>query len=176
MHERRSLFLHVLFAAFRFFSERFGMDLAGEILDSCNDAGRGTIHGVTNNRVAAIANGTDDLPRGKSGERFDVMRSGFRMRGGENQKIRLKPGYFFEVDLGPVLRGIDDGDGSRMAEGIGDESVFADGDKRLGPDGEEHALRRKGADALLQIREPVLHLAGDGRACFRCAEDIGKIF
>src|SRR5580693_7945225 len=143
------------------------MKLPREILNGRNDARGGTVHGVTNYGVAAITNGVDSLPRRKSGERFDVMRSGFRMRGGENQKIGLKPGYFFEIDLGPILRGIDDRYGSRVAEGIGDESVFSDGDERLGPDGEEHALGRKGAEALLQVREPVLHFAGDGRACFR---------
>jgi len=85
---------------------------------------------------------------------------------GENKKIRLQPGHFFETYLGPVQRGIDNGDRPSAEHGISDESILADGDQRLGPNGEEHTLWWQGADAALQVSETALHVGGYEISCF----------
>ena len=78
------------------------------------------------------------------------------MRFGKNQKFGLLTNDFFETDLRPVLRGIHDGNGAGMLQGVGDKGVFADGDERLGPDNEQDAARGERGDALLRVGEAAL--------------------
>ncbi len=89
---------------------------------------------------------------------------------------QVQAGNFFEADLWPVLFRLDDGNGARETEGIGDEGVLADGDEWLVPDDKEHTLGGGRADAALQIGKVTLHAFGNGRACLGCAEHIGQLF
>src|SRR6266404_4411491 len=144
------LLLQNLLASRRPICECFGMKLAREILDRRNDARSWAVHGIANHSEAMIAYGIENLPCGETGERFELRRDRLRVGCGENEKIRLQPGYFFEAYLRPVQRGIDDGDRPSAAHGVGDKGVLADGDERLGPNGDEDALRRPSADPFVQ--------------------------
>jgi len=95
---------------------------------------------------------------------------------GEDEIVWLKAGNFLEINLGPILRGIDDGDAAGAAQGIGYERVSADGDERLGPNGEEHALRGQSADTVMQVRETALQVGSYQIAGFGSAQDIGQFF
>src|SRR5882762_8115470 len=48
-------------------------------------------------------------------------------------------------------------------------------DERLMPDNEENTFGRRRSEVLLQIRKMMFHFGGDGSACVRCAQDIGKL-
>src|SRR5882672_6722580 len=150
------------------------MKLAREILDRRNDARSWAVHGIANHSEAMIANGIENLPCGETGERFELRRDRLRVRRGENEKIRLQPGYFFEAYLRPVQRGIDDGDRPSAAHGVGDKGVLADGDERLGPNGKEDALWRQSADPFVQTRETTLHISGNPFSRFRKTQNFGE--
>src|SRR5260221_2660397 len=52
------------------------------------------------------------------------MRRSAGMRFSKNQKFRLKMNNFLEIDLRPVLRGIDDRDGPGVTQRVCDESIL----------------------------------------------------
>ena len=93
----------------------------------------------------------------------------------KNQKVRLQPGDLFETDLRPGLFGVHDGDGPGVTQGVGDKSVLANGDQRLGPDNEEDALGWQSANAFLQISEMAPHVRGNRSAGFGNSEDVKSI-
>src|SRR6266404_381468 len=170
------LLLQNFLASRRLIGERLGVKLAREILDRRNDARSWAIHGITNHREAMITNGIENLPCGETSKRFELRRDRLRVRYGENEKIRLQPGHLFETDLRPVQRGIDNGERPSAAHGVGDKGILADGDERLGPNGEEDTLRRQSADPFVQIRETTLHIRGNSFSCFRRTENFGEFF
>ncbi len=173
---RRRILLLCLFFVFRLFPESFRVQLTGKFFDGGDNPRGRAIDGVADDGVSAFAHGFQDTPAGKSGQCFDSGRSCFRMRISEDQEVGLQAGNFFEADLWPVLFRLDDGNGARETEGIGDEGVLADGDEWLVPDDEEHALGGGRADAALQIGKVTLHAFGNGRACLGRAEHIGQPF
>src|SRR6267143_6588853 len=154
------LLLQNFLASHGLIGECLGVKLAREVLDRRNDARSWAVHGIANHSEAMIANGIENLPCGQTGERFELRRDRLRVRCGENEKIRLQPGHFFEAYLWPTQRGIDNGDRASAAYGVGDKGVLADGDERLGPNGKEDALWRQSADAVVQVRETVLQIGG----------------
>ena len=168
----------------RFFSasgwrnlKSFGMQLPGEIFDGGNDARRGAIDGIADYGEAAVAHGVEAAPAGALGERIEIVRGGFGMGRGEDQKIRLQANDFFEAHLRPVLRR---SRRWRLAPAFRSASAmkvcFADGDERIGPNNEENAAWRNGVELGLQSGEPALEIVAKGVACFGDAEDVGKLF
>src|SRR5258708_22950450 len=95
---------------------------------------------------------------------------GMRVR--KNQKFRLKMNNFLEIDLRPVLRGIDDRDGAGVTQRVCDESIFTDGDERLGPNDEENAARRSRTKAVVEGPKLALEITSQDRAGFRPAQQV----
>src|SRR5262245_28706856 len=83
-------------------------------------------------------------------QRFDVSRHLFGMAVRKNEELRLQTNYFFKADMGPVLRGLDNGAGSSVSEGVANKCVLTDGNQWLGPDDEERAGRLDALQLLLQ--------------------------
>lgn len=96
------LLLQIFLGSHGLICERLGVKLAREILDRRNDAGSWAVHGIANHSEAMIANGIENLPSGETDERFELRHDRLRVRCGENEKIRLQPGNFFQADLRPV--------------------------------------------------------------------------
>src|SRR5260370_3666250 len=119
----------VVFIALRSFREGLGMELAGEIFDGGGDARSGAIDGVADDREAAVLDGVEDTPARKAGERVVGMRRAVGMRFGEDEEFGLEKNHFFEIDLRPGLRGVDDGDGARVLQSVADEGVLSYGDE-----------------------------------------------
>src|SRR6267143_2372374 len=168
------LLLQNFLASRRPIGECLGMKLAREILDRRNDARSWAVHGIANHSEAMIANGIENLPCGQTGKRFELRRDRLRVRCGENEKIRLQPGYFFEAYLWPTQRGIDNGDRASAAYGVGDKGVLADGDERLGPNGKEDALWRQSADPFVQACKTTLHIRGNSFSRLRKTQNFGE--
>ena len=124
------------------FHEGFGMELACEIFDGGSDARSGSVDGVADDSKSMVLHGVQDTPAGKAGEGVGDTRGVVWMRFGEDQEFRLEANNFFKIYLRPILGRVDDGNSARVLQGIGDESVFADGDKGFGPDDKHHAPGR----------------------------------
>jgi len=152
----------------------FGVELTGEILNGGNDAGRGPVDRIADDGEAAVADGVEAAPTGALGEDVKIILSGFGMRRGENEKIRLQADYFLKAHLRPVLLGVNDRSGASETHGVGDESVFAHGDEGIRPDDKEDAARGETVETLLQVGEVTFEIGADGRACFGHTEDSGK--
>src|SRR5580693_3390331 len=118
----------------------------------------------------AIADGIEAAPAGTFGEFGEIILSGFGMGGGKDEEVGLEAYDFFKTHVGPILHGVNDGDGASDAKGIGDESAFADGNERVGPDDEENAARGQAVETLLQFGEVVFEIGGNRGARFRNAE------
>src|SRR5258708_33972110 len=99
------------------------------------------------------------------------MRRSAGMRFRKNQKFRLKMNNFLEIDLRPVLRGIDDRDGPGVTQRVCDESIFTDGDERLGPNDEENPARRSGRKAGGEGRKLARGMGSPGGAGFAGAQE-----
>ena len=95
---------------------------------------RGAIHGVTNDRIPAIANGVNDPPCGR-------LESASTSRGTVPEwaaaKTRNRLSRAIEVDLRPSWdeSTIDKAPARRKASG--NKGILADGDQRLSPYGKE---------------------------------------
>lgn len=152
------------------------MQLPREFFDSGDDAGCGTVHGITNYSIVAVADGMDNLPTGDSGELFHFVGGVSGLRLCEDEKIRLQLGNFFEVHLRPVLRGVDDGNGAGVAQSVSEKSVLAGGNERLGPNDKEDALWGNATQPMLKIVEAMLHVTGDRRSSLRNTEDFRECF
>ncbi len=150
------------------------MKLPSEVFDSGDEAWGGTIDGIADRGVATIAHRIEQTPAGKIGKSFGTMRRCAEMRFHKDQEFRLKTDDFLEIDLRPVLRGVDDGGGAGLTERIGDERVVADGDEWFGPNNEENATRRQRRKAVVEGRKLVFEIGGERGADFRGAEEIGK--
>src|SRR5712671_3760810 len=118
------------------------MELAREVFDGGSDARSGAIDGIADYRKALVLHSVEDAPAGKIRESIGDVRGIFWMRFREDQELRLEANDFFEIDLRPILRRVDDGNSARVLQGVRDEGVFADRDKGFGPDDKHHAPRR----------------------------------
>src|SRR5438309_11635023 len=96
------------------------------------------------------------------------------MRLGKYEKIRLQLGDFFQIHLGPVLRGIHDGNGASATNGVGEKRMLAGGNQRLRPNDKKDALRGPAANALLEVGEAALHFLNDRGSRIRDAEDLSQ--
>src|SRR6266851_3205281 len=134
----------------------------------------GTVDGITDRGVATIAHSIEQTPAGKIGKSFGTLCGGPEMRFHKNQKFRLKMDDFLEVDLRPVLRGIDYRDSAGVTQRVGDERVVADGDEWLGPNNEENATKRQRSKAVVEIRNLVFEIGGERGTSFWGTEQLGK--
>ena len=150
------------------------MKLAREIFDGGNDAGSGAIHGVADNREAAIAHGIEQLPTGQRRKGFKIAHDGIRMRGGEDQVIGLQANDFFEIHLRPVLRSVHNTCGFGSTEGIGNKSVFPHRDKRARPDDKQNATGREQFEPGVKRGEASLKISSQGLASFGHAKKVGE--
>src|SRR5260370_24160703 len=130
------------------FGEGVRVEVARKVFDGGDEARSGAIDGIADRGVTTIANSVQQAPAGKVGKSLGAMRRSTEMRLHKNQKFRLKTDNFLEVDLGPVARGIDDRYRACVEQRIRNEWIFADGDERLGPNGEEHSAVRRASEGL----------------------------
>jgi hypothetical protein len=121
-----------------------------------------------------IANGVENAPSGKLGEGFGAEGLRLDVVVCKDEKFGLETSDFFEIELRPTLRRVHDGIGTSVAEGVGDEGVFANGDERLGPDNEEHVTAGKWRDATGSIGETLLETLDEDRAGVGRAEKISE--
>ena len=84
------------------------MKLAGELFDRRGDPRSGAVDGVADDRKAAMLHGVKNSPPRKVGEGVRSMRGIVGMRFGEDEKLRLEANDFFEIDVRPILGGVDD--------------------------------------------------------------------
>src|SRR5260370_4161617 len=133
------------------------MKLPSEVFDSGDESRSGTVDGITDRGVATIAHSIEQTPAGKIGKSFGTLCGGPEMRFHKNQKFRLKMDDFLEVDLRPVLRGIDYLDSAGVTQRVADERGVAVGDEWLGPNNEEKATNRQRSNAVVGSCQ----LAGD---------------
>src|SRR5438309_9429300 len=96
------------------------------------------------------------------------------MRLGKYEKIRLQLGDFFQIHLGPVLRGIHDGNAASATNGVGEKRMLAGGNHRLRPNDKKDAHRGPAAKALLEIGEAALHFVNDRGSSIRDAEELSQ--
>lgn len=150
------------------------VQLPGEILDRRNDARRGPIHGFTDQGKMAVAHGVQSSPPRPLREDIEIILTAFGMGFREDQELRLETNDFLEAHLRPVLRGVHDGCGAGMQQGIGNESVPANGDERIRPNDKENTTRRDTAEAKSQVRQATLEIRAESEACLRDAEYFGK--
>ncbi len=150
------------------------MKLPSEVFDSGDESRSGTVDGIANRGVATIADSIEQTPAGKIGKSFGTLCGGPEMRFHKNQKFRLKMDDFLEVDLRPVLRGIDYRDGAGVTQRVGDERVVADGDEWLGPNNEENATKRQRSKAVVETRNLVFEIGGERGTSFWGTEQVGK--
>ncbi len=150
------------------------MKLAREVFDGGNDARRGAIDCLADDRETSIAHGIEEPPAGEHRERFEITGGGFGMGCREHEIVGLESHDFFKIHLGPVLRSVHDAGGVGFAKRIGDEGVFADGDKRAGPYDEENAARREGFEFGVKRGEASLEIGSQGFSGFRDTDEIGE--
>jgi len=136
------------------------MQLAGEVFYGRNDSRCGPVDGVADDGKTAIADCVETAPSGAFGQDVEIILSGFGVRTGENEEVRLEANDFFKIHLRPILRRVHDGGRAGALEGIGDKRILADGDQWIGPDDEENAPRGKTAETLLEIGEMALEIGG----------------
>lgn len=72
------------------------------------------------------------------------------------------------------MRGVNDGGGAREPQGIGNKSVFASGDKWIGPNDKENAARRHAIQTLLEIGKVTFEIGAKRGTGFRDTEDPSK--
>ena len=121
-----------------------------------------------------VTDGVETAPSRALGEYVEVILSAIGVGRGEYEEVRLEADNLFETDVGPVLRGVNDGGGAREAQGIGNERVFAGGDQRIGPNDEQNAARRHTIQTLLEIGEVAFEIGAESGAGFRGTEDAGE--
>src|ERR1043166_6748729 len=126
------------------------MQLASEVFDCREQTRRGPVDGFADYDKLAVLYCLEQTPARALGQRVHVPRHLLGMTIGKDQELRLQADHLFEADVRPVLRRLNHGSCTGMSECIGDEGVFADGDKRIGPYDEERASRRNGLESLLQ--------------------------
>jgi len=85
----RILLLRFFLRVGRLLSEGLRMQLAREIFDGGDNAGRRAIHGVADYGVTAIANGMNNLPTRECGEFFHFAGGVPGLRFRKHKKIRL---------------------------------------------------------------------------------------
>ena len=126
------------------------MELASEVLNDRNDPRSGTDDSVASDDETALPDGFEKLPVRAVLEGCEVVFGRARVRGSEDQEIRLKLSDGFQTDLGPILIRIDDGDGAGTAERVGDKSILSHGHERVRPHNKEYTPRRHAIELPLQ--------------------------
>src|SRR5712671_7342805 len=108
------------------------MELACEVFDRRSDARSGAIDGIADDRKAMVLHGVKNAPAGKLRESIGDVRGIFWMRFREDQELRLEANHFFEIDLRPILRRVDDGNSAGVLQSVRNEGVFADRNEGFG--------------------------------------------
>src|SRR5690348_3190983 len=152
----------------------FRVQLPGEILDRRNDARRRPIHSFTDQGKMAVSHGVQSSPPRPLREDIEIILTAFGMGFREDQELRLETNDFLEAHLRPVLRGVHDGCSAGMQQGIGNESVPANGDERIRPNDKENSTRRDSAEVKSQVRQATLEIRAESEACLRDAEYFSK--
>ena len=122
---RKIFFFRLFLGPRNFFRECLRMKLLRQIFYGRNNAGRRPVYSITNNSEMAMSYSIEDFPARERGERFHLAGNGFRMRIGKDQVIRLEMRDFFEADLRPIVRGVDDGYGAGAKKCVRDKGVTA---------------------------------------------------
>src|SRR5258708_6828678 len=110
--------IYLVFVVLQLFGKGFRMQLPREVFNGGHEARRGTIDGIADRDVATIAHSIEKTPAGKIGKSIGTVCRSADMRFHKNQKFRLKMNNFLEIDLRPVLRGLDDRDGARATQAV----------------------------------------------------------
>jgi hypothetical protein len=150
------------------------VQLSSEIFDRRDDARGGPIHGFTDQGKMAVAHGVQSAPPGPLREDIEIILTAFGMGFRENQELRLETNDFLEAHLRPVLGRVHDGCSAGVQQGIGNESVPANGDERIRPNDKENTTRGDSAEAKSQVRQVALEIRAKSEACLPNAEHFCK--